>query len=329
MSSSPKIDVSLIIPVHERTSELCTLLDSLNQLNGRERLEIIVVDDGSSKSLEPAIRAKNYHWPITFLRNEQAKGPSAARNRGAKSARGGYLWFLDSDSEICSPETLAALTERLEALQVGAVGGVYEPFAESGWKPVRLLLWPNFLFVYLLGKTAEETAGIVGGLGSCNLMVRKDDFESVAGFDETLRRDEDVDLCLKLSSRGLVIEQVSRGLVRHHLSSSGRETGQLAHFKSPRDYFKDMLGTRAKLLARYRPMRAALLPILDAVFFPLMALQVFMKRYSTNRMSKMAATSRVEWALALINEMFSSYITAWKELGNRKGHKIYAQPVSV
>ena len=126
-----------------------------------------------------------------------------------------------------------------------------------------------------------------------------------------------------------MIEQVSLGFVRHHISPTGRDTGKLAYFNSSRDYFRVILGTRARLLARHRPVRAALLPLLDAFFFPLMALQILRGSYSTNRITKIATSSRIKWMLTVINEIVLSYTTAWKELWNRKGHKIYAQPVSI
>lgn len=329
VTTAREIDVALIVPTHERANELCTLLDSLDQLDESDRLEIIVIDDGSSQPLEPIIRSKNLHWPISVLRNESAMGPSAARNRGAGATRATYLWFMDSDAEVCLANTLTALSGRLaEAPQVGAVGGIFEPFGTI-WRPVRLLLWPNFLFVYLPASSADETAGPVGGLGSCNLMLRRRDFEAIGGFDETFHRDEDMDLCLRLSSRGLVIEQVSLGLVRHHISPSGRDTGKLAYFNSSRDYFRVILGTRARLLARHKPVRAVLLPLLDAILFPLMAIQILRGRYSANRITKIAASSRIKWLCAVVNEIALSYITVWKELWNRKGHKIYAQSVSI
>lgn len=322
-SAANSFDVALIVPAHERADELCVLLDSLALLNNSARLEVIVVDDGSARPLEPLIRSKNYPLNITFLRNEQALGPSAARNCAAAATQATYLWFLDSDTEILSPDTLSALAGRLAVSpKTGAVGGVMEPFG-AVWKPVRLLIWPNFLFVYVSVLSAAEAAGRVDGLGTCNLMLRRKDFETAGGFDEALRRDEDVDLCLRLVSRRLRIEQVAAGLVRHHLSSSGRDTGQLAHFSSPRDYFHDMLGTRARLLARHRPMRAAVLPLLDAIFLPLMALQVLRKRYSTNRMAKMASSSRIQWLGALVSQMLQSYATAWRELCKR-GRKAHA-----
>jgi GT2 family glycosyltransferase len=272
----------------------------------------MVFDDGSSCPIDPVLRAAVPDLQLTVIRNECVVGPAAARNRAVAATRADYLWFLDSDTEIVSSKTADILVGRLTAApHVGAVGGVWEPFA-ADWRPVRLIIWPNFFFVYSIVRSPGEAAGVVGSLGTCNLMMRRRDFDAIGGFDETLYRDEDVDLCLRLRARGFTVEQLDGGLVRHYLSPTGRDSGMLAQFRCPDEYLRAMLETRARLLARHRPLQALLLPALDALMMPMMALQVLRGRYSTNRAKRTATSSVLEWGVALVRQTFRSYLMIWK-----------------
>jgi glycosyltransferase involved in cell wall biosynthesis len=83
------------------------------------RLEVVVVDDGSLEG--DAVADAVSRWPGTRLCRQAPSGPAAARNAGARAARGTFICFTDDD---CEPHEDWA--ERLvEALQrkTDAVGG--------------------------------------------------------------------------------------------------------------------------------------------------------------------------------------------------------------
>lgn len=85
---------SVVIPTYNRAERLRdTLASVLEQRCGD--FEAIVVDDGSSDHTE-AVCAELDDARIRYQRQDNA-GPAAARNRGARSARGRYLAYLDSD----------------------------------------------------------------------------------------------------------------------------------------------------------------------------------------------------------------------------------------
>jgi glycosyltransferase involved in cell wall biosynthesis len=85
--------VSTIIPTYNRAGLVCDAIDSvLGQTY--PNVEVIVVDDGSTDTtLETLGRYGN---KIQVIQQTNA-GPSAARNRGIKSAKGDIIAFLDSD----------------------------------------------------------------------------------------------------------------------------------------------------------------------------------------------------------------------------------------
>ncbi|MFT4304755.1 MAG: glycosyltransferase family 2 protein [Candidatus Woesearchaeota archaeon] len=92
MSSSSL--VSIIIPMYNSQETIIkTVLSALSQTY--ENTEILIINDGSTdNSLSILKSIKNKKIKIYSQRN---KGPSAARNYGAKKAKGEFLSFLDAD----------------------------------------------------------------------------------------------------------------------------------------------------------------------------------------------------------------------------------------
>ncbi|HNW59919.1 MAG TPA: glycosyltransferase [bacterium] len=85
--------VSVVIPTYNRATLLPAAIESvLGQSYGR--LEILVVDDGSTDHTREVVRL--YGDRVRYLAGEH-RGPSAARNLGMRAATGEYLCFLDSD----------------------------------------------------------------------------------------------------------------------------------------------------------------------------------------------------------------------------------------
>ena len=96
---TPKIPVSVIIPVYNTASYLPQCLDSiLNQ--SFDSLEVICIDDGSTdNSLEILKKYASSDSRIRII-TQQNQGVSAARNKGLKFAQGEYVLFVDSDDWI-------------------------------------------------------------------------------------------------------------------------------------------------------------------------------------------------------------------------------------
>ncbi len=87
---------SLIIPAYNAQKTIASCLESaLNQSICRQDYEIIVVDDGSTDSTSEIIKK----YPVRLIQQKN-QGAAAARNRGAKDARGNILVFTDSDCEL-------------------------------------------------------------------------------------------------------------------------------------------------------------------------------------------------------------------------------------
>ena len=120
MTGSGPPSVSIIIPHLNQIEGLARCLVSVgNQDYPRERVEIIVVDNGSTLSLT-ALQAA---WPeVRFLR-EPTPGPGAARNLGVANAGGDILLFIDADCRAGAGWITAAVRVLLRRPGRGIVGG--------------------------------------------------------------------------------------------------------------------------------------------------------------------------------------------------------------
>src|SRR5215211_7858557 len=99
--------LSIIIPYHNSETTIGSLLVSITTSKKAPPYEVLIVDDGSRNPLRMGnleFRVKKT-FSLKIIRMKHNKGPAAARNRGAREARGKFLVFIDSDIELL-PDTL-------------------------------------------------------------------------------------------------------------------------------------------------------------------------------------------------------------------------------
>ena len=94
------IRYSVIIPVYNRPEEVKELLDSLSAVE-RSDWEIIIVEDGSSKSCEDEVKRYINQLPLHYYQKENS-GQGFTRNWAAEKAKGEFLVFFDSDCLVPS-----------------------------------------------------------------------------------------------------------------------------------------------------------------------------------------------------------------------------------
>ena len=186
---------SVIIPAYNRLSYLMEALDSVRQQIFTD-YEVIVVDDGSTDGTEIAIlemlnSGKSEH-KFKYLRQENA-GPGAARNLGAKNAKGEYLAFLDSD-DLWFPWTLEVCHQVIMESKFPSIvsARLVEFSQKSELDPISKgeLEFESFADYF---QSADR--GLYVGAGM--LFIKKLCFEGSGTFTEKKINLEDHDLVLK------------------------------------------------------------------------------------------------------------------------------------
>lgn len=181
--------VTVVIPTRNRADRIAGAVGSVLGQNYR-RLELVVVDDASTDGtgdLLASLAADESR--LRVLRNPHRQGASAARNLGAHHGSGELLAFLDDDCRW-KPDKLAAQLPHLDTTH----GAVYTRQAirtpDGGWivegRPRR---------------AADESRTLLRGnfIGPSTLVLRRDLFDALGGFDAELSRLQDWDLILGLT----------------------------------------------------------------------------------------------------------------------------------
>jgi glycosyltransferase involved in cell wall biosynthesis len=202
---------SVIVPTYQRRESLERCLAALaTQDIGRDRFEVVVVNDGGADS--PRDVVERYREPLDVRLIEQANaGPAAARNAGAAIARGEYLVFTDDD---CLPDApwLSALAHSAGLHPGCAVGGRVVNALTDGIYSHASQQLIDFLYGYY------NVPGATGRFFiTSNLAFPATGFRVLGGFDVTfpLAAAEDRDLCDRWRERGGEIVYDDQAVVRH------------------------------------------------------------------------------------------------------------------
>ena len=166
------IRVSVVVPAYNNVCELSRSLSALRNAAGADS-ELIVVDDGSSQDVSSTAA----HWGARVLRLARNAGPAAARNYGARHARGQVLFFVDADVVVPN-DAIRRIQTILDCHEeIAAVFGSYDAAPAA---PGLISQYRNLLhhFVHQNGKAEAST--FWAGCGA----VRRAAFERVGGFDE-------------------------------------------------------------------------------------------------------------------------------------------------
>lgn len=110
-------EVTVVIPTHERWFLVDRAVRSVARQVG-VRVEIIVVNDGSTKPVDHVCRHANETVSVQVIRHSTPKGVSVARNAGMEFATGEYVAWLDDD-DVYAP---TKLVRQLEALRNAGPG---------------------------------------------------------------------------------------------------------------------------------------------------------------------------------------------------------------
>ena len=180
--------VSIVIPTYGENSDPCKAIESVfNQ--SYPYIEVIVVDDNgkgtdqqlyNEKRLEKYCKNPGFHYIV----HDHNKGGSAARNTGAQLSSGKYINFLDDDDRF----DIDKIKKQVECLQKldASWGGAYSSTKTyHGDTYIRTNIAKHSGYVlekYIKGKIR---------IGTPSLLVRREAFLSIGGYDPTFIRHQD------------------------------------------------------------------------------------------------------------------------------------------
>jgi len=209
--------ISIIILNWNGLKELRPCLAAVAENTLTEEYEVLVLDNGSE---EPGVEDAVRPYPKVRLMKEPINhGFSRGNNLAAREARGEYLVFLNNDT-LPRPDWLRPLVEMQRALPAAGIvgarlvdaagntlytGSYFQPainaYADAGRNyPAAAVEKPRECEVYV----------------GCGILIRRELFEAVGGFDEHYFQGyEDFDLCLKVRDRGLKVMYCPASVVEH------------------------------------------------------------------------------------------------------------------
>jgi len=192
--------ISFIVPAYNEELELPSTIAAIHAAasGASQAYEIIVVDDASTDAT-PEIAVKAGVQVVSINRRQIA----AARNAGARAARGKVLLFVDADTRINARHVIDAMA----ALNAGCSGGSAR-VATDGVIP----LWGR---VFIKAFCAIYFASNLGA-GAFLFTTRKN-FDAIGGFDEQLFIGEEIFFSLALRKLGCF------KILREAIVTSGRK----------------------------------------------------------------------------------------------------------
>lgn len=212
---------------------LRSVVSQYNQELEKKEIEIIVVDndstDGSSSAisnLQPAIGS------LKLIESKENLGFAKGCNLGTKTAKGKYILFLNSDTQVLDKGFLSMVDFLNKSADIAILGGKIENDDGSIQRSCGKFYNLFNLLIMLLGferfgflRSSPNKVQKVDWVSGACMIVRKDAFEKLSGFDEKLfMYVEDMEFCFRAKKLGFQTYFYPNLLLRHKSLGSSNKT---------------------------------------------------------------------------------------------------------
>lgn len=265
---SPRPLVSIVIPTHNQVGLLSQCINGLLERTDYADLEVVIVDNRSDdpETMAYLREVVSRDSRIKVIRDDGAFNFARINNDAVRQTRGEILCFMNNDIEVVHPEWLDEMVSQLVREEVGAVGArllfpdgtVQHAGVITGIGGVAGHAFkghPANSYGYFCRAILQQNLSAV--TAAC-MLVKRDLFESVGGFDEKQLAVafNDIDLCLKIHAAGKLIVYTPYAELLHHESvSRGYEDTpeKLARFDREYKAMQDRWGDRLVQDPYYNP----------------------------------------------------------------------------
>ncbi len=213
--------VSVVIPTYNYGRYVGEAVDSA-LAQTYPSVEVIVIDDGSTDDTRD--RLVRYGDRIRYVYQVNA-GLSAARNTGIREAMGRYIAFLDSDDQFHPRRIELQIPVAESDSQIGIVTSQCTSGVEVHWDELPSPPIPSC-------EITLDDLVVRSRFGPGGVLARRECFDVVGFFDETLRSVEDRDMWIRIASRFKVVRlDASLWWYRTTPGSMSRNPERMEHFE--------------------------------------------------------------------------------------------------
>jgi GT2 family glycosyltransferase len=197
--------VSVIIPTFNGAARIQACLRALRDQRTDREMEILVVDDGSTDRTSELVGSD----PGVRVITQPNSGPAAARNRGAREARGRFLVFTDDDC-VPVPDWLEALLKPFFDSEVVGAKGAYRTRQTS---VVARFVQVEYEDRYRIMAARED----IDFIDTYSAAFVRDRFLEMDGYDTSfpVACAEDVELSYRMSALGWKMRFAPEAIVYH------------------------------------------------------------------------------------------------------------------
>ena len=184
------MNISVIIPTYNRKETLKRAIQSV-LIQSYTPYEIIIIDDGSDDGTKEWLKD---NFPNVKYIYQMNSGVSSARNKGIKFARGDWIALLDSDDEWL-PSKLKDQANEIESNPAAKFLHTNEIWIRNGVRVNQMKKHKKY-GGYIFEKCLDMCR-----ISPSSVLIKKDIFDEIGMFDETLKVCEDYDLWLRFASK--------------------------------------------------------------------------------------------------------------------------------
>ncbi len=252
--------VSILIPTKDHIDDLSRCIESIEHTATYDNYEIIVIENNSTEAETFAYydRIQKEYDNIRVVVWDGIFNYSAINNFGAQYAKGEYLWLLNNDTQVITPNVMEELLGFCMRSDVGAVGArLYYP--DDTIQHAGVIIGLKGIAGHAFVNTPRESLGYFGRIVAAQdysavtaacMMVKRKAFDQVQGLTEELKvAFNDIDFCLKLQEKGYRIVYNPYAELYHFESKSRGEENTVTkvdRFNDEISYFEKRWATILK-----------------------------------------------------------------------------------